>query len=88
MLGRKARGFQALSGYAVPLARQAEMTKEFDYAQIYYWRIEIFEPEDPDDDRYIFLYGEEGEIVGPMTVELAQAWIRRFSRRRPNGEGS
>ena len=55
--------------------------KSFDFAKAYYWRIELVEPEDPDDDRYIFLHGEDGEVVGPLTVGLAQAWIDRFSRR-------
>jgi hypothetical protein len=50
-------------------------------ATAYYWRIQLIEPDDPDDERYVLLHGEEGEVVGPMTVALAQAWIDRSSRR-------
>ena len=55
------------------------MTKTYDHAQFYYWRVEIIEPPDPDDDRYVLLHGDDGEVVGPLTVALAQAWIDRFS---------
>jgi len=51
------------------------MSQRFDPARFYYWRVEIFEPHDPDDDHYIMLHGDEGEIVGPMTLHLAQAWL-------------
>ena len=51
----------------------------------YYWRVELIEPEDPDDDRYVVLHGEDGEMVGPLTVAFAQAWINRFRiRNGPN----
>jgi hypothetical protein len=28
------------------------------------------------------LYGPEGEIVGPLTMELAEAWIGHFDKAR------
>jgi len=56
------------------------VTKAFDYARVYYWRIQLFEPDDPDDERYVLLRGEEGEIAGPMTVPQAQDWMNRHSR--------
>jgi hypothetical protein len=28
------------------------------------------------------LYGEQGEIVGPLTMSLAEAWIDHFDDRR------
>ena len=59
------------------------MTEPFDFTKVHYWRIEIIEPDDPDDDRCIFLHGDQGEIVGPLTIDLAQAWIDHF---RPGGE--
>jgi hypothetical protein len=54
------------------------MSTRFDYARFYYWRIQFIEPLDPDDDRYVVLHGDEGEIVGPMTMPLATAWIQAF----------
>jgi len=57
------------------------MEKPYDLAQAYYWEIELIEPDDPDDTRYIMLHGEDGEVVGPLTVPMAQAWIDGFSRR-------
>lgn len=47
-----------------------------------YWRIETVQPQTPGDDRCILLYGQEEEIVGPMTIELAEAWIDYFDNRR------
>jgi hypothetical protein len=32
------------------------------------------------------LYGQEEEIVGPMTIELAEAWIDYFDNRRSLAE--
>jgi hypothetical protein len=52
-----------------------------DLAQIYYWSIQLIEPDDPDDDHYVLLHGEEGETIGPLTVALAQTWIDQLSRR-------
>ena len=54
------------------------MNSRFDFAQAYYWRIEFVEPQNPDDDRYVLLHGDEGEIVGPLTMSLAEAWIAHF----------
>ena len=62
------------------------MTKTYDHAQFYYWRVEIIEPDDPDDDRYVLLHGDDGEIVGPLTVALAQSWIERFSWKTPDSK--
>jgi hypothetical protein len=57
------------------------MTRDFDLAAACYWRVQLIEPDDPDDQRYVTLHGEDGEIVGPMTIELAQAWLDRFDWR-------
>jgi hypothetical protein len=57
--------------------------KSLDLAHVYYWEIELIEPDDPDDPRYVILHGEDGEIVGPFTVAMAQAWIDRFTLRNP-----
>jgi len=51
------------------------MTQDYDYAQTYYWSIRLIEPDDPDDNRYVVLHGDDGEVVGPLTVAEAQAWI-------------
>jgi len=53
------------------------VTNSFDFARVYYWHIQLFEPDDPDDERYVLLHGEEGEVLGPLTVPEAQAWIDR-----------
>lgn len=45
--------------------------RKFDSAQFYYWSIEFIEPANPDDDRYVMLYGDEGEVLGPMTMRIA-----------------
>jgi hypothetical protein len=54
------------------------MPNRFDYATFHYWRIEFIDPLDPDDDRYVVLHGDEGEIVGPLTMALATTWIEEF----------
>ena len=59
------------------------MSRRIDYARSYYWRIEFIEPDHPDDDRYVWLHGDEGEIVGPMTMQLAEEWIKHFGQPRP-----
>ena len=59
----------------------------------YYWRVELIEPSDPDDDRYVMIHGDDGEILGPMTVQMAQDWINRYDgwraphSREPTAEG-
>jgi hypothetical protein len=62
--------------------REVTVKNRFDFAKVYYWQIEFVEPQNPDDDRYVLLHGDEGEIVGPMTMALAEAWIRHFSMLR------
>jgi hypothetical protein len=47
-----------------------------------YWRVDFIQPPVAHDDRCIMLYGEQGEIVGPLTMELAEAWLIRFDIRR------
>jgi hypothetical protein len=47
-----------------------------------YWRIVPIDSEPGEGCRRVFLYGELDEIVGPMTMELAEAWIRRFDKPR------
>jgi hypothetical protein len=47
-----------------------------------YWSVEIIEPDDPEDNRCIMLRGDLGEVVGPMTIELAQKWIDYFDDSR------
>jgi hypothetical protein len=65
--------------------RSDAMSDRCDHAKAYYWRAELHEPTDPDDDRYVLLHGDEGEIVGPMTMHAAEAWIDRFDARLPLG---
>jgi len=63
------------------------VTRRFDLAMVCYWRVQLIEPNDPDDQRYVVLHGEDGEMIGPLTVALAQVWIDRFStsgRRHPS----
>jgi len=47
-----------------------------------YWRLEFIQPPIPTDDRCIMLYGLYGEIVGPLTMQLAQAWLDQFDNRQ------
>jgi len=54
---------------------------QIDLAQAYYWRMQFLDPADPEDDRYVMLYGDEGEVVGPLTRAMAEAWIERFEHR-------
>jgi len=42
-----------------------------------YWRAEFIRPE-TGDDRCVLLHGQLEETVGPMTIEMAEAWIDRF----------
>jgi hypothetical protein len=47
-----------------------------------YWRVDFIQPPSPGDERCIMLYGEQGEIVGPLTTSLAEAWMDHFDDRR------
>jgi len=51
-----------------------------------YWRVEYIKPATPGDDRCVLLYGERDEIVGPLTIELAEAWIDYFDNRRAQAD--
>ena len=62
------------------------MSRRIDYAKAYYWRVEFIQPTNPDDDRYVMLHGDEGEIVGPMTRQLAEAWMDRFDNRNASDD--
>jgi hypothetical protein len=42
-----------------------------------YWRVEFISTK-PGDDRCVLLHGQLEETVGPMTMEMAEAWIDRF----------
>jgi hypothetical protein len=44
-----------------------------------YWKMSFIQPADPDDDRCVMLYGELEEVVGPLTVDMADAWTARFN---------
>ena len=46
-----------------------------------YWRVEFIEPA-PGDDRCVMLRGQLDEIVGPLTIELAEVWMDQFDNRR------
>ena len=46
------------------------------------WRVEIIRTAIADDDPCVMLYGPEGEIVGPLTMQLAEAWIDHFDNAR------
>ena len=50
-----------------------------DAAQFYYWTMQFIEPANPDDDCYVMLHGDEGEVFGPMTVRLAEQWLHRLN---------
>ncbi|MEX2175438.1 MAG: hypothetical protein WD872_13835 [Pirellulaceae bacterium] len=43
-----------------------------------YWRVEIISRENPGDEQCVLLHGQEEEICGPMSRELAEAWMERF----------
>ena len=46
------------------------------------WIVHFIQPAEPDDDRCVMLYGRFGEIVGPMTMPLAEAWMDEFDNSR------
>lgn len=45
-----------------------------------YWRIVPIDCEQPEGSRRVLLHGQYDEVVGPMTIELAEAWIERFDQ--------
>jgi hypothetical protein len=45
-----------------------------------YWRIVPIDFERGEGSRRVFLYGELDELVGPMSMEMAEAWIKRFDK--------
>jgi hypothetical protein len=53
-----------------------------DAAQFYYWTMQFIEPANPDDDCYVMLHGDEGEVFGPMTMRLADLWLRHLNSTR------
>jgi hypothetical protein len=52
-----------------------------------YWRMIFIQPSPPESGRCVMLYGEMDEIVGPLTVELAEAWMSRFQTASPSEKG-
>jgi hypothetical protein len=53
-----------------------------------YWRVELIKPEEPGDNRCVMLHGQLEEIVGPMTLEMAEAWMDQFDNRQAAQQGS
>ena len=53
-----------------------------------YWKVEFIRPAMGDDDRCVLLHGQLDETVGPMTIEMAEAWIDRFDNRSPTEDHS
>jgi hypothetical protein len=53
--------------------------RKFDAAQFYYWTMHFIEPANPDDDCYVMLHGDEGEVLGPMTMRRADLWLQRLN---------
>jgi len=53
--------------------------RKFDAAQFYYWSMHLIEPANPDDDCYVMLRGDEGEILGPMTMRVAEQCLQRLN---------
>ena len=52
-----------------------------------YWRVEFIQPA-LGDDRCVMLRGQLDEIVGPLTMELAEAWMDHFDNRRAAEESA
>ena len=46
------------------------------------WIVHFIQPATPGDTRCVMLYGRFGEIVGPMTMKLAEAWMDEFDNAR------
>jgi len=53
--------------------------RKFDAAQFYYWTMQFTEPANPDDDCYVMLHGDDGEVLGPMTMHVAEQWLQRLN---------
>jgi len=52
------------------------------------WQLEFIQPAIPGDDRCVMLYGRGGEIVGPLTMQMAEAWIDHFDEVREEAENA
>jgi hypothetical protein len=46
------------------------------------WVVHFIQPSHPGDNRCVMLYGRFGEIVGPLTMDLAEAWMDEFDNSR------
>ena len=53
--------------------------RKLDAAQFYYWSMQFIEPANPDDDCYVMLHGDEGEVFGPMTMRIADHWLEHLN---------
>jgi hypothetical protein len=51
-----------------------------------YWRVEFIQPSKDGDDRCVLLHGQLEEVVGPMTMEMAEAWIDRFDNQQKGNQ--
>ena len=51
-----------------------------------YWRVEFIQPSEAGDDRCVLLHGQLEEIVGPMTMAMAEAWIDRFDNQQKQNQ--
>jgi hypothetical protein len=74
--------------HGMPLAISASPTLNLPTRELLrmsgnYWRMIFIQPSPPDSSRCVMLYGEMDEIVGPLTVELAEAWMSRFQNSSP-----
>jgi hypothetical protein len=58
------------------------MSRRFDAAVESYWRVDFIQPATAHDNRCIMLYGEQGEIVGPLTNVSAELWMSYFDNGR------
>jgi hypothetical protein len=50
------------------------------------WRVQFIQPAIFDNDRCVLLYGPNGEIVGPLTMEQADTWLNYFDNRQQRKE--
>ena len=53
-----------------------------------YWRVEFLRPAKGKGDRCVQLHGQLEEVVGPMSIEMAEAWIDRFDNQHPAKESA